>query len=454
LRQIEVTPSATLTDKIKSKQDLARDWAKRVVDPATNFSVEEIEPQLDPLHSVNNQLGHLIEISDQIINAQNSWPQSLQSPAYLRYVSFLRERVDRAINAVVAGTETNVENDRFWQIANLHRLLLDAIESLAVAPTNWPSLPPKSPVMEAYQQHLTQLRDALEQALSTGARLDNRTLEQDEQILHLMRNRVDMTHQHDVFLGEIDLPKDALPVIAYNEACANYDATLQALIAHRRTPVTDEATWHLSFDKLNQQLEQHERIIRVTREWSELTRELIQNRKRCQQLIAEAPPAMREEINKNMGQLQQAHNNTDATMKKALSTSSRLEAVQAKGELTLIMRQYQFSADDLEFHQQLREQEQGLHDQATKATKALAELTSARDALIAARTQQRTLELAAARANQAREVAEIMAEQAEQAADNARNVVERQRETLNQRIEAAHDAAENPAPEPEAKPNF
>ncbi len=158
-----------------------------------------------------------------------------------------------------------------------------------------------------------------------------------------------------------------------------------------------------------------------------------------------------------MEQFQQAHNKTDATIKKALSANSRLEAVQAKGELTLIIRQYQFSADDLEFHQQLRAQEQGLHDQAIKAaqvSKALAELTSARDALIAARNQQRTLELAAVQAIQIREVAEIMAEQAELAAENARNVVERQRETFNQRIEAAHDAAENPAPEPEAKPNF
>ena len=366
----------------------------------------------------------------------------------------MRARVDNALNAVAAGTESPEENNRFWQVAHLHRLLLGTIESLTVAPTNWPSLPTNAPVMEAYKLQLTQLRDSLEQALSSGARLDPRTLERDEQILNFMRSRVDMTHQQVVLLGETELPKGALPLIAYNEAFTNYDASLQALIAHQRTPMTDDNSWNQSLDKLNRQLNQHERLIYLTREWCELTTTLNQQRNRGKNLITETPPAMREELNKNMDLLEQAQGSADAVMKKALSTGTRLEAVQAKGEIALIVSQYQFFIDDLEFDQQLREQEQGLREQATKATKALTELTTARDALITARTQQHTLELAAARANQAREIAEIMAEQAEQAADNARNVVERQREVLNQRIEAAQYAAENPAPEPEAKPDF
>ena len=150
LRQIEVTPFATITDKIKARQDQARDWAKRIADPATNFSVEEVEPPLDVLRSLNNQLEHIIEFSDQIINAPNAWPQSMSSPAFIRYVSFMRARVDNALNAVAAGTESPEENNRFWQVAHLHRLLLGTIESLTVAPTNWPSLPTNAPVMEAY----------------------------------------------------------------------------------------------------------------------------------------------------------------------------------------------------------------------------------------------------------------------------------------------------------------
>jgi lysyl-tRNA synthetase class I len=103
LRQIDVTLSVTMADKIKARQDQARDWAKRIADPATNISVEEVEPQIETLNAFNNQLEHIIELSDQIVNAQNPWPQSMQSPAFIRYVSFLRDRINNDLNAVATG---------------------------------------------------------------------------------------------------------------------------------------------------------------------------------------------------------------------------------------------------------------------------------------------------------------------------------------------------------------
>ena len=97
--------------------------------------------------------------------------------------------------------------------------------------------------------------------------------------------------------------------------------------------MTDDNSWNQSFDKLNRQLNQHERLIYLTREWCELTTTLNQQRNRGKNLITETPPAMREELNKNMDLLEQAQGSADAVMKKALSTGTRLEAVQAKGEI-------------------------------------------------------------------------------------------------------------------------
>ncbi|HEX3135712.1 MAG TPA: hypothetical protein VHX44_19275, partial [Planctomycetota bacterium] len=373
-----------------------------------------------------------------------------------RFKDFMHSRITKGLSVIAAGADSPAEDEAAARLQRCHEVLLQTIEAGHQADERWGQVPPDAPALRAFHDQRHTLRTLAERGLTDPKVLVGPALDRGEAILGFLDEMVQLIQSREEHLADRDTAGSAAVVTAVAACLGGEEQSLRALIAHERLPITDERTWNRQGEDLRHERERRARLTGLAWEWFELVIGLPDLHQNLEQQLTDAPDAARAEAHAQWNALDTARAVIETALGKALQERSRVAAVQAKGDLSILRHGYDDLLEDIDqrLHQDQEESEWRKRAGEPGIAKALARLDAARTALNKARTAQRNLDEAAAKAQVGRELAEIAAEEAQEAAEHIRQDTDQMREELEQRRQQVRDALDNPEPKPEGDTKF
>ena len=453
LTTAETPVPPALIAALAARRTSAEEWQRQIENPVQDFAVEKVDQFAEELRAIEQRLGAGADLAEQLTASAERWPHCSQTAELTRFRAFLRTRLVQALNAA-AGGQADADDELLGRQQRRHELLLQVLESLQTARERWAKVPVDTPALLEYRSHCQVVQAAMERGLTAAVLGDEREIDRDEAILSLLEEQVQLVQSRLEQMEGIPLAADAPAVLAFTARQEAEHAALQALIAHQRLPLHDEA-WNSQEDRLREVRNQCAALSGVVGEWIGLVAELPELRRNLDQRLSEHP-TLRPRTMERWNALDAERTTHEAALGKALAAADRPAAVNACSELEITRQGYDLIQEDLDLliTEATQDQTWAGHAADPGVAAAVKRLLAARAAFVAARATQREQELAARRAQLARRLAEIAADDLRLAADRARTTVDQLREELDRRGEEAANAVDNPAPAPEKDANF
>jgi hypothetical protein len=451
---ITVPPGVTVT--LSARRMAGEEWLKRIANPANEFSVEEVDAFREELYGLRSRLESVSSLVDQSTTAADRWPHTVETPEFLRYRGFLRTRAEQSLLEIAAGGDQAVDEEVHWRRQRRHELILQLIESGGQLKERWSLVPKDSQVLREYQDLRASLRAAAEAGLQQANPANDRELDRDENILWLLDEQLSLGQGWAERSTNREIPPDALLLPVYRVTQVAEVQALRAQIAHRRTLMDDDGAWHRQDEALRRERDQCSRLSNLVWESLEIDLTINEQRRNIDERMTEAPAAVRVAVGTRLTTLGQERTATIARLRKALETGSRVDALQAKAALRIVLRDHEIFAEEFEQRREREETEKEWRMRANEpgVADALAKLDVAWTAMDGARARQVEADHAAIRSELARELAEVEAEVAQFTAERSRQEMDQVREALELSRQRVIDVLENPQPKPEGDAKF
>lgn len=448
---ITIPPGVAVT--LTARRMLAQEWLRRIAGPA-EFSVEEADSFREGLQGLSSRIDNVVQQLEHYASAAERWPQSTGKPEFLRYRTYLRSHAEQSLLEIAAGGDQPVDEEMHWRRQRRHELILQLIE--AGDPTErWSLVPKDSAVLREYQDLRAGLRTAAEAGLQQDNPANDREIDRDETILWLLDEQLSLGQGWAERSTHREIPPNAALLPAYRAAQVAEVQALRAQIAHRRMSM-DDGAWHRQDDVLRRERDLRSRLSNLAWEGIELDLSITEQRRNIDERLTDAPAAARVAAATRLTALGQERTANVARLGKALEGGSRVDALQAKAALRIVLRDHEVFAEEFA---QRRERDENEKEWRTRANEpgvadALARLDAAWTAMDGARARQVEADHAAIRSELARELAEVEAETAQVAAERSRQEMDQAREALDLSRQRVIDVLENPQPKPEGDTKF
>jgi hypothetical protein len=451
---VQLPPGVPAT--LAARRTLAEGWLKRIADPVAEFPPEEADTFRDGLEGLRGRMDGVIGLVEQSTSAADRWPHSLETAEFVRYRTFLRQRIDQGLQEIASGAEHPVDEEQTWRRQRRHELILQLMESAQQSAERWSLVPKDAPVLREYQDHRTALRAAAESSLQQANPANDRDLDRDEAVLWLLDELVSQVQMREERRNQREIPAQAPLLVAFHLTLSGEERAIRAQIAHRRGDMTDETAWYRQEETLRREREQRSRLSSLAWEVLEIDLSISERRQQITEQMTDAPASVRDASVPRLRALEQERDAIVIRLTKALDAGARVDVLKDKSALRLLQREHEMLAEDLA---QLREREEQETEWRARAgepgvREALAKLDAAWKAMADARGRQSESEQAAIRAELARELAEVESESAQLAAELSRQELDRAREAVERSREHVVDVLENPQPKPEGDAKF
>jgi hypothetical protein len=463
LDKAKIPLSPKITPAFAAFQANAKKWQQNVDDVSQKLTAEPVIQFCENWKQLNQRLSTITVFTESITAITDRCPRIATTPELQRYRTFTQKRIEKLLDVLSnppIETETNDEEQDL--LSRHHELLLKALEGTLTPDEKWTLLPINTPALTEYLEHCRSVMGSMEHAIVQGPLNNDAEMGRDETILSLLEELVQAAQLRRELLSQSSLPNTSPAVVAFTKCQEREAAALHARIAHQRTLVIPDADSDGVWDEKDKQLirahNDSKSLSEIAKEWLTLSAELPEKVRSPDVILAGLPADLRAEISKQWTAIDAVRSQSETALAQTLTEGNRIGALRAKGELSIVIRQYEMIEENLDEQRDNTVQVTALRAKAAdpKVAALLLKIDTINNAFFLAQKKLNISALAALRSQLAIEIATAEAEetqQAEELATTSAQTLRSERESLFE--EAAELIGETPqGPPPDQSPPF